>query len=331
MTERDGIETIDTKLYPFRPTEDSWYTSQMVKRTESFGYSYPETVGLKYPTSPADKTAVMKTIGEIYEPLSELIRESKKHIKTAGEDLLPQAHILKQLTEKEIPATAEELSILAEQLPKPQSLLKDSLEPSKPLLRDLAPENKYLEWITNVKAEKHTLDGEFSVHVFLGPPGESNVALWPVSPNHVGTFVPLGQPSTTGCGKCHDDQRDHTQVTGQIPLTIALVERYLAGLIPNLTEETVVPYLNKHLHWRVAKVKLPCLGKSNFLSLIRYRVMVLSLRIDAMLTVLLSLLFPTRLPFQRMMESFPFTLKMSKSILGLPLISTEVVGDKGLG
>lgn len=57
---------------------------------------------------------------------------------------------------------------------------------------DLAPDNRYLEWMTNIKAQKHTLDGAYSVHVFLGPVDEENVALWPAAPTHVGTFAPLG-------------------------------------------------------------------------------------------------------------------------------------------
>ena len=111
--------------------------------------------------------------------------------------------------------------------------------------------------MTNIKAQKHTLGGAYSVHVFLGPVDEENVALWPAAPTHVGTFAPLGRSSETSCGKCQQDQRDHTEITSQIPLTMALVERYLAGQLRDLTEATVVPYLTQNLHWRVAKVSHP--------------------------------------------------------------------------
>ena len=225
-----------------------------MKRTEPFGYAYPETARLKYPTTQADRTALMKVIGKLYAPFPKYIRQSKQQKRNAGEELLPRAQVLKEVEVKQVPATVAQLESLGEHLSGIESLLDTSLEPGKPSLRDLAPENKYLEWITNIKAEKHTLDGRYSVHLFLGNQDESNVALWPASPMHVGTFSPLGQLSNTGCAKCQEDQRDHTQVTSQIPLTIALVERYLAGLIPDLSEESVVPYLTKHLHWRVAKV-----------------------------------------------------------------------------
>ncbi len=254
-TPSGGEETIDSPLYPFRPDVNSWYTSKTVRSTKDFGYSYPETTGLKYPTSQAEKAKLSKEIEDMYGSVSKTIRESKKHIPTAGEDFLARAHIAAQIEEKVVPATVASLETIVEQMPDPGTLLKVSLEPSKPFLRDLAPNNKYLEWMTNIKAEKHNLDGAYSVHIFLGPPDdEPNSALWPFSPTHVGTFAPLGQPSTTRCSKCQDDQRDRTEVTGQIPLTIALVERYLAGIVSGLGANDVVDYLTKELHWRVVKV-----------------------------------------------------------------------------
>jgi tyrosinase len=73
-------------------------------------------------------------------------------------------------------------------------------------------------------------------------------------PTHVGTFAPLGQPEDTSCEKCQEDQENALEVTGQIPLTVALVERFLAGIIHDLSPTHVVPYLQKNLHWRVVDV-----------------------------------------------------------------------------
>jgi len=247
-------ETMDTLLFPFRPDIRSWYTSKTVRTTESFGYTYEETAGLKYPTTQTEKTALMKNIGHIYGSLAKFIRQSKSGKPTAGAVLLPQAHIIQKVVNNNIPATSASLETLITEMPLKNALLEESLQPSKPFLKDLAPNNKYLEWLTNIKAEKHTLEGAYSLHVFLGPPQEPNVELWAASPTYVGSFNPLGQLSETGCSKCVDDQRDHTLITGQIPLTIALVERYLAGILRDLTPESVVPYLTSELHWRVVKV-----------------------------------------------------------------------------
>jgi len=247
-------ETMDTQLFPFRPNVDSWYTSKKVRAAKSFGYNYNETAGLNYPTTTNQKTALMKEIGRIYGSLAKFIRQSKQGNPTAGATLLPQAHIINRIVQNDLPATNAQLKTIITELPSNKALLNDSLQESKPFLKDLAPNNKYLEWLTNIKAEKHTLDGAYSVHVFLGPPQEPNAALWAASPTYVGSFDPLGQSSDTGCSKCIVDQRDRTEITAQIPLTIALVERYLAGIIHDLTPENVVPYLTKELHWRVINV-----------------------------------------------------------------------------
>lgn len=246
-------EGIDTPLYPFRDTESSWYTSRKVKRTEPFGYAYPETAGLNYPTSDSAKETLIKVIQKIYPDLSDMIRESKDENPEAGMDLLPQAKVLKEIAVKKLPATTHEMMNLVSKLPNTQALLKNSIGDSKPYIRDLAPDNKYLEWLINISAPKHALDGTFTVHTFLGPVDEEQVYLWPASPHHVGTFAPLGQPGNTSCDKCQQDQRDDVRVTGQIPLTLALVERYLNGTLDNLSVDEVERYLQKNLHWRVAR------------------------------------------------------------------------------
>lgn len=69
-------------------------------------------------------------------------------------------------------------------------------------VEDLASENKCLEWITNLKAEKHALGKTFNVHVFLGQITQEKSILWYAEENHVGAFTVLGQPVETGCEKC---------------------------------------------------------------------------------------------------------------------------------
>lgn len=111
-----------------------------------------------------------------------------------------------------------------------------------------------MEWITNVKVQKHALDGTFFVHIFLGEFNRTDPLAWRSDPNLVGTFTVLGETVGTGCKKCNRDRENQLQITGQVPLTLALAERYLAGQIEDLTPEKVVPYLQTNLHWRVAAV-----------------------------------------------------------------------------
>ena len=258
FTSKRGVDedTIATPLYPFKAeaAAESWYTSAATKRTKQFGYEYPETAGLDWSESSEGRAKMAKLIGDYYLPLAKEIQQSILHNKEAGVDFLPQAAVAVEMSRR-VPATVEKLASIVKELPSTEQLLATSNKPGKPVLRDLAPNRKYLEWIINIKALKHALDGAYTVHTFLGhPDDETNVALWPQVPTHVGTFVPLGQSNDTGCGKCKEDQEDELEVTGQIPLTVALVERYLAGIIPDLTPANVVPYLQQHLHWRVAMV-----------------------------------------------------------------------------
>lgn len=124
-------------------------------------------------------------------------------------------------------------------------------------LTDLTTNGKYLEWIVNFKVEKHTLGGTFSVHVFLGDFERDDPSAWHSTANKVGSFNVLGDAESTGCGKCRSDRERRLIVTGQVPLTLALAERYLAGEVANLKPEGVIPYLQTHLHWRITFVRIP--------------------------------------------------------------------------
>lgn len=179
----------------------------------------------------------------------------------AGARMLPQAFTISTMAVNHLQATADKGMEVVAALPEPQALLTESLKPEKPFLRDLAPQGKFLDWIVNIKGEKHALDGKYVVYVFLDAVEEDNVSLWPLSPHFVGLFAPLGQAVGTGCEACQTAQDEKLQVTGQIPLTVALMERYIAQMIPDMTVDTVVPYLAKNLHWRVAVV-----GRSILLS-----------------------------------------------------------------
>jgi tyrosinase len=114
-------------------------------------------------------------INEHYSNLPHFISLSKRRAETAGASLLPQAALLKKLDETQVTANVTEMRRIDAELPEPQVLLQQSLEPGKPFLRDLAPNNKYLEWLVDIKAEKHALDGGVQVHVFLGPVQEDDV------------------------------------------------------------------------------------------------------------------------------------------------------------
>ncbi len=56
-------------------------------------------------------------------------------------------------------------------------------------LKHLAPDNKYTEWVVNVRAQKHGLGTSFRVQVFLGDIDDADPDSWyvffpPTHPSH---------------------------------------------------------------------------------------------------------------------------------------------------
>ncbi|KAF3912744.1 Tyrosinase [Dactylellina cionopaga] len=116
----------------------------------------------------------------------------------------------------------------------------------------------YHEYDCNIRFERFDLGGRpFTVHIFIGDfdPNPSN---WMWDKNRVGGVynVVAGVPRADGsaCSNCEQQQEDHTIVTGQVSLTTALlddVEDTANTSLTSLIPEEVVPYLQRHLHWRV--------------------------------------------------------------------------------
>jgi tyrosinase len=141
-------------------------------------------------------------------------------------------------------------------------------EASQPLelphrkIDDLLPHGKYLEWITNIKAKKHELGRSYNVHIFLGDVPAGDSVLYPLANSHVGTYSVFTRAQNTGCARCQQQRAADLEISGQILLTVALVERYLAGDLPSMQPEHVVPYLQRNLHWRVTHVSTMMSGNS---------------------------------------------------------------------
>ncbi len=80
------------------------------------------------------------------------------------------------------------------------------------------------------------------------------------------------------CENCAKQAREHLKVTGQVPLTNALLTRYKQQ-IPHETEsgekmilrgmapEQVVPFLREQFHWRVTDVSFAPNSRFNYTSL----------------------------------------------------------------
>ena len=238
----------DTRLAPFNATEniEDFWTSTAVKDTKTFGYVYPETRDWVY-KSPADVKSQLISLYS-YGSLSTMINKP-----SIGSNLVSRARLHSLAAQIPLPTPSLE-SVQTDGDKIPEEIEQKAAGVKIPTDRDvknLVIDNMYLEWLVDIKAEKHANTGDFVVHVFLADPQDDNPALYIFNHNHVAAFSTLGQGRETGCEKCKVDQAERIEVTGQIPLTLALVERYQAGLLDGLTPEVVEPYLAQNLHWRV--------------------------------------------------------------------------------
>lgn len=231
---------------------------------QEFNYYYDEVEGLNsFPISNDDAKELVKTIKKLYPSAASLIEQSVANDGStgvddnAGQTLLKQVATLQKIKAKEIAPTWEGLKStdLVKEDYDFDELLKESTKAQR-RIRDIVTDGNYLEWIVNIKGERHALNGNYQVFVFLDQvPEDEDPQLWLLSPNFVGNFSPLGQRPDTSCDRCQDQRENHVEVTGQIPLTIALIERYLAGTLEKFDDlNTVEAYLTKNLHWRVTVV-----------------------------------------------------------------------------
>ncbi|OLN86707.1 Tyrosinase 5 [Colletotrichum chlorophyti] len=250
-------ETINTPLAPFAQSgtkeRQVFWTSEGVRYTTEFGYVYPETQSWKFP----NKEAVFGELNRLYgrtSSFANLLRIDAQDLRVASDELQTRARA--HITAESPSVAAAAFSVAAEQAEqKPLAAANDTAEITLPEDRDvkklLGENNKYLEWLVNIKAEKAELGGNYVVHVFLGDPDDSAPILYVTNHSHIGAFATFGQDEQTACKNCQEGRASGQRITGQIPLTLALVERYLAGLVGSLAPEDVIPYLQKNLHWRV--------------------------------------------------------------------------------
>lgn len=274
LTKKKSTEDENTPLLPFyqnntQEGKAKFWKSSQVHDTAKFGYAYPETLDDTLGNSKGSIEKIKAKLREKYVSASlanmaliTKLEVSKPGVAKPDEILRQRAAKLTQIHGADAPNTTKTALALNPDIPNElKSILPDvtadpieSIKIPKELsVLDLVNEdNTYLEWLVNIKAEKHAFGGQYAVHVFVGDfPEDESPALYGTSPFHVGTFFPFGQGSDTSCGKCKDDQSDGLEITGQIPLTISLVERYFAGQLSGLDVDAVEDYLVKYLHWEV--------------------------------------------------------------------------------
>jgi tyrosinase len=278
-TRGNGTRTIDprkpstkeTPLAPFNASEtkSDYWTSEGIRDTKTFGYVYPETRDWLFPTTEAINVELDR-IYKLNSLASTLLADGPDFKELVGE-LESRARLHQKVTETSLDMHAMIKAVESNQADLPQEIAQQAAAlklPADRKLEDLVTENKYLEWLVDIKAEKHANNGDFVVHVFLDDPEDIEPKLYIFNPNHVATFSTFGQGGENGCEKCKTDEAARLEVTGQIPLTLALVERYLSGQVNGLDVTSVEEYLQRNLHWRVTSRKGEAIPRSQIESLL---------------------------------------------------------------
>lgn len=102
------------------------------------------------------------------------------------------------------------------------------------------------EYAVNVKADKLSSVGSYTVYVFLGQPGGDNYNEWSNHPDFVGVHAVISSRETK-----HDK---NVFVTGTVPLTQKLQDRIRGKALHSDDQADVIPYFKKKLNWFCVKV-----------------------------------------------------------------------------
>ncbi|KAL7934581.1 hypothetical protein V8C35DRAFT_326972 [Trichoderma chlorosporum] len=210
------MQNSSTPLMPFMSSSDgTFWDSDMSRTTEVFGYAYGDTS-----TFPGD--------GE--SPRNKLIRKINKWL--GGNS--PAMIRVKSQAQHRHPSG----------LSKGNSGIKGSPSSFKMDTTNDGPDDHYTEWIANVHVNHGALDGSFSIYFFAGQPPD-DVDVWEIAPNLIGSVGVFTMSGMHG---------SHSKISGTVPLTMALMKLVDLGAIPDSEPDSVVPFLQKNLYFRIADI-----------------------------------------------------------------------------
>lgn len=98
------------------------------------------------------------------------------------------------------------------------------------------------EYVANIKAPRYALGGSYYVFVFLGSPNSEDPSTWIYDENLIG---PMGVLSMDGM------KEKDVMTSASIPLTRSLTSKFSSGILGELSEMIVSPFLEEMLEWRI--------------------------------------------------------------------------------
>lgn len=268
---RDWIENDSDAvipLIPFRKDQgEHYHTAQSVWRVEDFGYTYPETQRWK----PKYKTDGKFDENKLATDLAQLM--NKKYNSAAAAQ---RKAFLTKTRDVPIDKTiASAVAVAIDQAPKISALIKGigGLGTSLSAIPDGKIEEEVLpdiiearDYVANVIFEKYALDGyPFTIRFFIGQVpegGYSEISRAQTQVGEIYNFVDPVEFDKPNCENCARQARAHLKITGQVPLTNALLTRFKQRIphetdsgekmtLQSMEPEHVVPFLREQFHWRV--------------------------------------------------------------------------------
>ncbi|KAI9897875.1 hypothetical protein N3K66_007731 [Trichothecium roseum] len=215
------VETSETELKPFYINNNTFWTSDMARTTEIFGYTYADT-DIYGTTEDELRMYLTRKINDWWGGSSVMGLDTES---SSSHRLYP--HIVSDVS-----------AAYALKGFKPN--MKDSLDVLSGTIID---KGRYTEWIANVHVNVEAMDASYAVHFFFGeaPPG----CEWATAVNEVGSVAIFAMNHGTG---------SKAKISGTLPLTTSLLKMVAAGTIPHLRPDAVEPFIHQALEFRVCDI-----------------------------------------------------------------------------
>jgi tyrosinase len=219
--EKGTIQSSESALTPFFATDDGeFWTSDMARSTDAFGYSYADTI-----LDPASDQDLR----------DDLIQKINTWYGSSSPIGLMGRVVGSSSSKSTISRPTDIWHVPADLRP------NIKYNANNPSVSQIVDQNHYTEWIANVGVNVEALDGSFVVHFFLGPAPLEEVDLH-MAPNLIGTVAIFSMNRKTG---------SKSKISGALPLTSAIMKMVAAGEVKDLTPPNVEPFLINFLHFAV--------------------------------------------------------------------------------
>lgn len=208
---RGSVESADSNLLPFHfDNGTEFWTSNSVRSTRVFGYTYPEV---------ADWNVTQAT-------LANNVRTSVNRLYNSAVDDSPSKQ------ERVVPPVNREFSRLKQKTPHVASTLHNH--------------TRERQWTITVEVQRFASRGPFFIDFFIGAPPLNPVA-WSTAPNLVGSHA---QFIATNSHLMRQDSLPNAISHGEVSLTRHLTTGIRSGALVGLEPDSVIPFLTRSLKWR---------------------------------------------------------------------------------